>query len=256
MDLGGLEYLLGVVYREDGEIVYRAFWATNGGAERGGRFASIWAGLLRLSGFWYFWPESSSSGLRCLMFFVGRPIVLLAMIAVSLSACGGGGGAARRTAQATLDDVLRGIRQASLDDVTRGAAGDVDDAFRANSSAVDDAFRVGAFRTAVSEAARVADVEVQSQVDRWFDGFDDFIKRRVERKIKIMICEARLYAQNQEGDIELFAPWIMHEFESIDVLLTDSGVAEVGEFLAEKVNDKSSTYSLACFAWVQFARSS
>lgn len=152
-----------------------------------------------------------------------------------------------------MDDVLNAIPKRPIRAVVSGEADNLDDVFRANSTVVDDAFRSAAFSTAVDDAVRTADNQVQSKVEELFDRLDTTVQKQIEKRLRMMICEARLYAQNQHGDVELLKPWITQEFERI-IVLTSYDVEEVGRWLANKVNDKSSLYSLACMSWVRTMR--
>jgi hypothetical protein len=111
--------------------------------------------------------------------------------------------------------------------------------------------RPTAFKAAADDAKFTADAEVRSETATFFSSLDATVQGKIEAKFRSMICEARLYAQDQHGDVELFKGWIDQEFKSIDVVLTQYGMDEVSEWLAAKVNDKTSLYSLACMAWVR-----
>lgn len=174
---------------------------------------------------------------------------MLLVVALLTTSCGGGSGT--RTAQSALDDVLRLFRPTSIDEVAAGRVDDLSGVFRRNATAVDEAFDVASFRTAVDDAALNANGEVQSRVRTLFAQLDAFVQQQIDTKLRTMICEARLYAQNQTGDVELFRPWIEQEFAEIQVRLGDFDLEQVGRWLTEKVNDKTSLYSLACMAWVR-----
>lgn len=180
-----------------------------------------------------------------------RPARFVAVFVLCLAtACAGRGGSAR-TVESTLDDVLKLFRQTSIDDVVRGGTDDLDQVFRANSGTIDRAFRTPGFQTAVRDSAVAAEAQVTSRVSTLFDRLDSVAQKQVERKLRTMICEARLYAQNQHGDVEVLRPWISQEFNEIEVQLTLYGLDEIGRWLAEKVNDKTSLYSLACVVWMR-----
>jgi len=182
-----------------------------------------------------------------------RHLGLVVLLVLLLAACGGNKGQQARTVGQMIDDVGRSLGQSSMDDVAAGRAGSLDDAFRASSGAVDDALRVTAFDDAVQRAVPVADGAVAAHVDGVFANFDDVLQRRVATKLRTMICEARLLAYGEQGNIQLFRPWIEQEFAEIQVRL-NGGYDTVATWLTEKVNDKTDTYSLACMVWARAAR--
>lgn len=180
---------------------------------------------------------------------------LCAVVAVACIALPGCGGKppppAVRSVQRVLNDLLGLFPEQGLDDVIRGTSDDVDDVFRTNRATVDDAFKVPAFADAVNTAVATADVEVRSLASR----FEPKFQAAVEKKLRTMVCEARLWAQNQGGDVEIFRPWITEQFATIDVYLTDVGLEDVANWFTDKLSDATSTYSLACMAWVRASSS-
>lgn len=177
--------------------------------------------------------------------------VVLACLAAG---CGGGGSQGARSVEAILDDVIRAFPQGTIDDIARGGGVELDNVFRANSSIVDDALRTAEFESAVTGASRVAEAQLTSRVGALVDDLDEFAQRKVEDHLRKMVCEARLYARNQQGDIQILRPWIEQELAQIAPQLTGDGHREIAEWLAEKVNDKTSVYSLACIAWNRAGR--
>ena len=188
----------------------------------------------------------------------GGPVILILVCLLGAACGGGGGGGAVRSGggavRSALDDVLNAIPKNSIRTVVRGEADDLDDVFRANSTVVNGAFRLPAFSTAVDDAVRTADNQVQSKVEELFDRLEATTQKQIEKTLRKMICEARLYAQNQQGDVELLKPWIAQEFQRIRILLWSDDLEDVAGWLADKVNDKSSLYSLACMGWVRTMR--
>lgn len=178
-----------------------------------------------------------------------RPLGALVIACLVFTACGAKPGG--QAVAGHLDNILNLFRQTSIDDVARGGAGEPDDVFRANRSVIDDAFRASEFAVAADDAARSANAEVSSKVAELADRLDAAAQRKMESKLRSMICEARLYAQNQEGDVKVLRPWITQEFAEIELQLSPYGLDSVAHWLTEKVNDKASTYSLACTVWVR-----
>ena len=187
-----------------------------------------------------------------------RRLAILLLAGMLLAACGGSGKTVAKTATQTgsksvgayLDDIVGLFRHSSIDEVASGGVGKVDDVFRTNRSFIDDAFRAGVFATAADDAARLADSQVKSKVAELFDNLDEFVQAKAEKKIQSMICEARLVAYDEQGDVELFKPWIERQFGEIDITL-NAALEPIAQWLAEKVNDKTSTYSLACTVWLR-----
>lgn len=180
-----------------------------------------------------------------------RPLGALVVACLVLTACGGGAKPGGQAVAGQLDDILKLFRQTSIEDVARGGAGEADDVFRANRSVIDDAFRESEFAVAADDAARSANAQVSSKVAELADRLDAAAQRKMGSKLRSMICEARLYAQNQEGDVEVLRPWITQEFGEIELQLSPYGLDSVAHWLTEKVNDKASTYSLACTVWLR-----
>jgi hypothetical protein len=162
-------------------------------------------------------------------------------------------GAQASKASAVLDDLLRLFKMGTLDDVARGGLPDLAETFRANSPEIANALRVSSFSRAVAAAAASASPRFRRFVAERFANLDASIQRMIERKLQTMLCEARLYAQNFSGDVEVLQPWVAGQFGSIGVPLTPTGTGGVAAWLTEKVNDERTRYSMACFAWVRLS---
>jgi hypothetical protein len=171
--------------------------------------------------------------------------------AVLVAACGGGAGTAR-SASSVTDDVLRLFQPRPLGQVARGAVEPVPEVLARNQGLVDDAFRQTAFVQAVREAEGVATPAVQSKVEQWFGHLEDRLQRQAEARLHRMLCEARLYASNQTGDMQVIGDWVLQQFLEVGIDLQGVNSA-VAEWLTEKVNDSTSTYTLACIAWARGA---
>jgi hypothetical protein len=150
-----------------------------------------------------------------------------------------------------LDDVLRGFGRSTMDDVVRGTTGQLDDAIVRNRRTLADAFTVSTFDDAVRQAEAAAASERRATVDRWFSKLGDKAEVAAERQLLSMMCKARLLAQDYEGDVDVLGPWVRQEFASIGFDLSTSDVGTVANWLTEKVNDKTSAYSLACMAYAR-----
>lgn len=180
----------------------------------------------------------------------GRLLGAAIAMAVLAAACGGGGGGAARSARAVTDDVLRLFEARPLGQVARGAVEPVPEVLARNRALVDDAFRQTAFVQAVRDADAVATPAVRSKVQQWFGQLEDRVQRQAETRIRRMVCEARLYALNQTGDVEVMGDWVLREFREVGIDLRSVHPA-VTEWLTEQVNDATSTYTLACIAWAR-----
>lgn len=170
--------------------------------------------------------------------------------AMLVGACGN---ATKSAARTSADDLVRLFRPTSVDEVVRGSGPELDEVLRRNRSQFDDAFRASSFRSAVADAESVASRETSDRGRDWFVRLDERLQRSAEQKLKTLVCKARLSAQDELGDIELIdlQPWVVREFSAIGIALGPEVARSVVNWLVDKVKDRTSTYDLACLAWVR-----
>ncbi len=174
-----------------------------------------------------------------------RLVAVAVLSAIALTACRN----PTTVAEAT-EGVLRVIPRRNLSTVAEGTAGDLFSVFRSNESTINKAYKVTAFRT----AAATAEEEAAASVDTLADRLTTYGQAKVKSKLEQMLCEARLYANDQQGDVAVFKPWVDRQFAAIQVPLTKAGVETVAARLNSWINDKTSTYTLACIAWARSQR--
>jgi hypothetical protein len=176
-----------------------------------------------------------------------RRALVVAIIAMQVAGgCSSGRGG--RSVAVALEDVIQLFRPATVEQVAKGSVDDISVVARRNEAIFDRSFGLEKFARAAADAEEKTDAEVRTFTSRLLSNFDDWTQRSAESKLKEMTCKMRLYAGNRSGDVRILDSWIDDHFAAIQIQLTQAGIAEVGEWIKEKVNDKTSLYSLACVA--------
>lgn len=177
-----------------------------------------------------------------------RPIGTLVLAAVLLvPSCGG----SLRAARTVADDVIAVVPKSSLDEVAVGGLSKSIDEVIESSPNLQQSIGSSAFQAAVASSADEAAGQVQTLVQRTFQRADEFVQKRIEAKVKKIICEAWFYAFDPTGDTELLRFWVQQELLAEGVSATEQELNDVTNWLLEKMSDATSTHSLACFAWMQ-----
>ena len=95
--------------------------------------------------------------------------------------------------------------------------------------------------------------EARGQLGRWFRFSDEQIETFAARKLRKMLCVARLESARLPGRQYVREEWVRQQLQGLGLPMSEASSNGLASWLTTKINDSDPQATLACTAWAYLA---